>query len=211
MDDTSHGRKHRACMHLPLRALHVHQNNAIWKRKRGASQGNPQEATWEEREFAKPTKRTRLLNACNSASGRGPAGFGPVSVLTQHQPRHHHNEDAENNLGVFSKSEDMVSGDREGRDCSTRPCLTRENFLAAKAEAKPPRVTCIFCRKWSGSLEDFAWHVSQDHGIPINIAVSIIRCQSKLSQREDKEEMGALLEESIRVWGESLGWCQDNM
>ena len=32
-----------------------------------------------------------------------------------------------------------------------------------------------------------------------------------MSQREDKEEMGALLEESIRVWGESLGWCQDNM
>mmetsp|Transcript_12262 Transcript_12262/g.23089 ORF Transcript_12262/g.23089 Transcript_12262/m.23089 type:complete len:126 (+) Transcript_12262:386-763(+) len=39
---------------------------------------------------------------------------------------------------------------------------------------KDTSMKCIFCRKWSGSLEDFAWHVSQAHGIPAQVAKCIM-------------------------------------
>ena len=46
-------------------------------------------------------------------------------------------------------------------------------------------VTCIYCRNWSGSLGDFAWHLNQAHGIPAHVAKCIL---SKLVDQFEKSK-----------------------
>jgi len=46
--------------------------------------------------------------------------------------------------------------------------------LDAREGKRDSKITCIFCRQWSGGLEDFAWHVEQAHGIPAHVGKCLV-------------------------------------
>jgi len=72
----------------------------------------------------------------------------------------------------------MMELDAEGRTDKVESCDSHIPVSQGK-------VTCIYCRNWSGSLGDFAWHLNQAHGIPAHVAKCIL---SKLVDQFEKSK-----------------------
>ena len=195
--DENKGRKNRSCVQSPFRALHLQPNNQggnlFWKRKRDAAGGAVQDSDGGSWDRSKALKRGRYPVGAQNSGGRAPMDFAlsDSDFACENEGRTVGPPFA----GALRTSSSGKVPEQRG---SPIPCVEEAGqataFEGSGGKRSQPRVNCIFCRKWSGNLEDFAWHVSLAHGIPQHVAVSIIRCQSKLKNREF---FGSLLEESI--------------
>jgi hypothetical protein len=148
MDENN--RKHRSSKYSPLRALHSHQSNVIWKRKRNSN--NTQETLGDSAYKRSKYNFHHQGGMKNSCYGNKLASVNPES---------------------------MMELDAEARTGTAESCGSHH------VHGSQGCVTCIYCRNWSGSLGDFAWHLNQAHGIPGHVAKCIL---SKMVDQFEKSK-----------------------
>ena len=157
-------RKHRSNKGSPLRALHFPQNNIIWKRKRSSNNTHENlgghECTYTKR--SKYNYHHQGMKNVSSCYGNKLATVNPVSMM-----------------------ELDTTHDGRGESHFVENC----DYEHHRQRQGTRQFACIYCRKWSGSLEDFAWHLNQAHGIPAQVAKCIMN--KVVNKRENSKSLSS--------------------